>query len=196
MPSSFVNSKQSGFTLVEVIVATAIFAVVISSILVLFNSVIRINREVQAKRQVAQAARNFTEVLSREIRNGKIDYLASAPCAATNYSSASNQSLAIITYSGERLCFYLNTSQKTLILRRETSTVRTEESINPQNLTIDPTTFRFIVRPTTNPLSSNKGVQPMVTILANFKVYEGLRDEASIPYQTTISTDVYDIPHL
>ncbi len=168
--------KQHGFTMVEIIVATAIFAVVISAILVLFNSVLRINREVQAKRQVAQAARNFTEVISREVRNGRVDYPATGNCAATNYSSATNQSLAIVTYSGERLCFYFNTTQKALILRRETSTTTTEESINPENLTIDPSTFRFIVRPTTDPLSQNKGVQPMVTVMAKFIVYEGLRD--------------------
>ncbi|QQS22786.1 type II secretion system protein [bacterium] len=133
MSQRLIHKKQFGFTLVEIIVATGIFAMVISAVLVLFNYVLRINREVQAKRQVSQAARNFTEVLSREIRNGRVDYNGSGNCAASNYANNANQSLAIITYTGDRLCFYFKTDTKELMLRRDTSSTSTEESINPQN---------------------------------------------------------------
>ncbi len=187
--------NQSGFTLMEIVIATAIFATVVASILGLFNKVLQINRKVQATRQVAQASRNFTEILSREIRNGRIDYPDSGPCEYGQYRKSDNQVLAIVTYTGDRLCFYYDKPSQSLILQRQTATSTTTESINPSNLTINNNSFRFIVRPSSSPLSDNQGIQPMVTIIAQFEIYKGQSDQVLIPYQTTISTDVYDIPH-
>ncbi len=181
----------------EIVVATAIFATVVASILALFNYVLRINRQVQATRLVAQASRNFTEVLSREIRNGRIDYQASATCPDVQYSNVKNRSLAMISYTGERLCFYFDTETNSLKLRRQASGASTEETINPPNMTINPDTFRFYVRPTIDPLpSGGQGIQPMVTILAEFEVFKGTFNQKIVPYQSTISTDVYDLPNI
>ncbi len=178
----------------EIVVATAIFATVVASILALFNYVLRINRQVQATRLVAQASRNFTEVLSREIRNGRIDYV-STTCPNIDYSSLKNTSLAMISYTGERLCFYFDADTNSLKLRRQTSGASTEETINPPNMTINPDTFRFLVRPTKDPFTAKQGIQPMVTILAEFEVFKGTMNQKIVPYQSTISTDVYDIPN-
>lgn len=191
--------NERGFTLMEIVVATAIFVTVVSSILVLFNYVLQINRRVQAVRQVAQGARNFTEVLSREIRNGRIDYSSdfNVNCMSSNYTQSNNQSLVIVSHDGRRTCLYLDTQSGILYLQRVQGEVTPPEAINPSNFTINPATFRFIVRPTEfNPPAINHGVQPMVTILAEFEIYKGQRDEQIIPYQTTISSDVYDIPHM
>ncbi len=190
------RTHQFGFTLMEIIVATTIFVIVVSSILVLFNYVLKINRQVQATRIVAQGSRNFTEILSREIRNGKIDY-NSARCDSRSYDEAQNFYLAIQSYNGDQLCFYLDSSSGILYLERKTGTQTITESINPPGFTVNSDSFNFIVRPTIDPYGSpNLGVQPMVTILAEFEVFKGTQDATTIPYQTTISTDVYDIPHL
>lgn len=186
--------KQQGFTLAEIVVATTVFAIVVTSILALFNFVLKINRQVQATRQVAQGSRNFTEVLSREIRNGQIDY-NSNQCDSSSYPKDDNQQLGIVSFNGDKLCFYLDAQTGLLYLERNSGSQFTTEVVNPPNFTIDPSTFRFIVRPTTDPWGvSNQGVQPMVTVLAQFEVFKGGADETIIPYQTTISTDVYDIP--
>lgn len=186
---------QSGFTLMEIVVATAIFATVVASTLALFNTVLRINREVQAIRLVAQTSRNFTEVLSREIRNGRIDYSATAGSCPIKYSSSQNQALAITTYSGEKLCFRFESGDNSLYLDRTTSTGTSTEAVNPTNMIVDPDSFRFMVRPTVSPTATNNGIQPMVTILAEFVVNKGTANEKIIPYQSTISTDVYDLPN-
>ncbi len=190
----YLRKNQSGFTLMEIVVATAIFATVVASILALFNYVLRINRQVQATRLVAQASRNFTEVLSREIRNGRIDY-TSTTCPNIDYTSLKNTSLAMISYTGERLCFYFDADTNSLKLRRQTSGASTEETINPPNMTINPDTFKFLVRPGKDPLTAKQGIQPMVTILAEFEVFKGTINQKIVPYQSTISTDVYDIPN-
>ena len=189
------NFGNSGFTLMEIIVATTVFVIVVTSVLVLFNFVLRINRQVQATRQASQGSRNFTEILSREIRNGKIDY-TSSECNSATYADAQNYTLGIVSYSGDKLCFTLDKASGILYLRREIGTEVITESVNPENFTINPDTFNFIVRPSTDPFGgSNQGIQPMVTIVAEFEVYKGGPYETIIPYQTTISTDVYDIPH-
>lgn len=191
----FKNSKNSGFTLAEIIVATTIFVFVVTSVLALFNFVLKINRQVQATRQASQGSRNFTEILSREIRNGVIDY-NSTQCNSSTYADSQNYNLGIISHTGDKLCFYLDKASGILYLEREIGTEVITESINPEHFTINPATFNFIVRPSTDPFGgNNQGIQPMVTIVAEFEVYKGGANETIIPYQTTISTDVYDIPH-
>ncbi len=202
----FSLSRQQGFTLMEIIVATAIFVTVVTAVLALFDYVLQVNRRVQAVRQVAQGTRAFTETLSREIRNGRIDYTqATGNCAASNYTQASNQSLAMSTADGTQVCIYLvdgssegaEGSGQLYIERRNQGGTVAEELVNPPNFNINPDTFRFIVRPSLNPFGgSSQGIQPMVTILAEFMVYPGQRDEQIIPYQTTISSDVHNIPPL
>ena len=65
------NKKNSaGFTLMEIVVATTLFAIVFSSLLGLFNYILKINRKSEALRQASQGARDFVEYLVKEIRNG------------------------------------------------------------------------------------------------------------------------------
>jgi prepilin-type N-terminal cleavage/methylation domain-containing protein len=191
---------QAGFTLMEIIVSTALFAIVMSALLVLFNNTLQINRRVQSVRQVSQGTRNFTEMIAREIRNGQIDYESSTNCNTDSYQYENNQSLAIINSVGERLCFYLDGSTLYLVKTASESNP-TPEAINPPDFYIDQNTFRFIVRPTTTPKPDpaggkpNPAVQPFVTILAQFSYRPANgQDIVTIPYQTSISTDVYDIP--
>ncbi len=179
----------------EIVVATAIFAIVVSSILTLFNYVLKINNQVQSSRQVAQGTRNFTEALSREIRNGKISYSNSVNCDTSSYTSSTNQVLSMTSYTGEKLCFYL-VGDGTLMLDRITSGQTFTEAMNPPNFTIDPASFQFIIRPSVDPYDNLSGVQPLVTMVAKFEAYKGGQFETVIPYQTTISTDTYDIPNI
>jgi prepilin-type N-terminal cleavage/methylation domain-containing protein len=196
------ESKQNselGFTLMEILVATAIFTVVVSAMLVLFNNTLQINRRVQSLRQVSQGTRNFTEMISREIRNGRIDYAsANRNCDSANYTNPENQSLAIINKAGERICFYLQQSDESLYISKDGATDSIVEKINPPNFLVLHKRFRFIVLPQTDPNPGGTqfpGIQPMVTILATFSYQPPSGETAvEIPFQTTISTDIYDIP--
>ena len=188
-------SIQAGFTLVEIIVATGIFIAALSAILVLFNYTLKINREVQTVRQVSQGTRNFTEIIAREIRNGTISYPSSgANCLGTNYQQNNNQTLALTTATGDLICFYLNAANGQLMMQKITGLSTTEEAINPVNFTVNPDSFRFVVRPTSNPKEvPYPEIQPMVSIIGEFQVDIG-NETMTIPYQTTISSDSYDIP--
>lgn len=195
------RDKQSGFTLMEILVATTIFAGTVLLMLGLFTQALQINRRVQGLRQVAQGTRNFTEALTREIRNGRVAYAGGDLSCSADYEADDNQSLLITTQSAETLCFRLmqtgNNGELRVSKKKNVSII--EESINPPGFNIKPGTFRFIVRPTRNPDTGSvpyNGIQPSVTILAEFEVRVNPNEPpVTLPYQTTISTDVYDIPH-
>ena len=68
------NKNSAGFTLIEIIVATTIFAFVTVALLSMFNYTLKINRRSEALRQATQGMRNFVEYLVKEVRNGEIDY--------------------------------------------------------------------------------------------------------------------------
>jgi len=178
----------------EIVVATTIFVTSVTIMMVLFNYTLQINRRVDALRQSAQGTRNFAEFLVREIRNGKIDYVTTYSTCQPSYGSAQNNAIAIVNRAGEPECFYA--SGTNLYIEKSGTT----SQINPANLTINSSTFRFIVRPSTNAHPANPpypGIQPFVTILAQFNTtVAGVSQPVIIPYQTTVSPDIYDIPHL
>src|SRR5438105_3226321 len=68
------QSKQQGFTLMEIMVASVIFAIVAASLLAIFNYVLKINRKTEALRQASQGMRDLVEFMAKEIRNGQVDY--------------------------------------------------------------------------------------------------------------------------
>lgn len=193
------KNLQSGFTLVEIIVSTAIFIVAVSAILTLFNYTLQINRRVQALREVVQSSRTFTETLTREIRNGRIDYNSPfQECDASNYEFSDNQTLAVITKSGEKLCFYLDDSNGRFMLKKNSVVATsTNEVFESNRFRVIPDTFRFFVVPKTDTEVEVNGAypeqQPYVTILAQFELTGVDRTPIVVNYQTTISTDVYDI---
>jgi prepilin-type N-terminal cleavage/methylation domain-containing protein len=71
---SFHKHSKDGFTIMEIVVATTIFAVIFVSVLTLFNYIYEINREGEALRQASQGMRNLVEGIVKEIRNGQISY--------------------------------------------------------------------------------------------------------------------------
>lgn len=192
------GQPTDGFTLVEVIVSTAIFITVVSAMLTLFTHTIRINRRVQALREVVQSSRLFTETLAREIRNGRIDYSSTQPqCNVGNYLSSDNQSLAIISHDGDKMCFYIDSSSNLLAMIREAASGTTTNNVfESYNFRIIPETFRFRVLPNTDPNPASTPYpeqQPFVTIVAQFELTGVDTTPTILNYQTTISTDVYDV---
>ncbi len=189
------NNFQQGFTLVEIIVSTAIYVTVVTAMLSLFNYTLQINRRVQALREVVQGTRTFSEVITREIRNGRIDYSSwAAECPASNYANATNKSLAITSRNGDKLCFYFSGTSMYLKKRSAAGDINIP-LFNSSTFVIDSNTFRFTVRPTTDPnpsVAPYPKIQPFVTISGQFSVNSDPTRPSSINYQTTISTDVYD----
>lgn len=190
------RKNQSGFTLMEIVISTTIFATVLTLMLSLFNYTLKINRRTEALRQVTQGMRNFTEYLVKEVRNGQIDYSDAIAQCSGNYISPTGYTtfLKIVNVSGENECFVWSGEEEQLLyLYKNGVPVQT---LNPTNFKVD--LARFYVRPTCDPQTEcDSGVypaiQPYVTMVIRFKVTLPTGEERIIPYQTTISTDQYDI---
>lgn len=201
---------NKGFTLIEIVVSTTIFAVVLSLMLTLFNYTLKINRRSESLRQVTQGMRNFTEFLIKEIRNGRIDYgspdqissLPVPPCPQphTLYDTTSqgDTSLGLVNLDGEQECIYRSGTDLMIVKRIGTNTFPAQK-LNPPGVSI--TKLTFYIRPAgidVNPYNTiaPPRIQPFVSLIATFKVQLSPSDAAyTIPYQTSISTDQYDLPH-
>lgn len=213
--------NQNGFTLMEIVIATNVFAVVVTMMLVLFNYTLKIQRRTEALRQASQGIRNFVEFMVKEIRNGQVDYgvrdgvvvidsvssncptapgvVNGSPTGGDTYLPEETR-LSLINVDGERECLYLDTtnaSNPTLMIARENLPA---EQVNSPGIKIN--YFKFYIRPLKDPYtdlpvagSSLAEVQPFVSMVMRFTVTLATGETVSIPYQTSVSTNVYNIPN-
>src|SRR6185369_10847974 len=96
------TNKQRGFTLIEAVVATGLFAFVVSSVIGVYLSAIKIDRKTRAERAVIQNARYITEFLAKEVRNGSIDYSGANNCILNATT------LCIINQASDKEKFFQN----------------------------------------------------------------------------------------
>lgn len=68
------NSDRTGFTLMEMIVAVALFLIVITICIGIFVSSLRANRKFVRMQKVQNDIRYIIDIISKEIRLGTIDY--------------------------------------------------------------------------------------------------------------------------
>jgi prepilin-type N-terminal cleavage/methylation domain-containing protein len=204
------GKNQKGFTLMEIVVSTTIFAGTLTMMLTLFNYTLKINRRAEALRQATQAVRNLSEFLIKEVRNGRIDYGSPPagynpppdcpqPPTLYNNGGGGDTALGIVNLDGEQECIYWSGTNIYLVKQVGAPPPFPAQRINPPG--VDIIDLVFYVRPagpdvnpydTTNP----PRVQPFVTMLIKFKVQlAGVDAPIIIPYQTSISTDQYDLPH-
>ncbi|MBI3231957.1 MAG: prepilin-type N-terminal cleavage/methylation domain-containing protein [Candidatus Doudnabacteria bacterium] len=213
------NNDKRGFTLMEVIVATTIFAVVVVAMMALFNYTLKINRKAEALRQVTQGVRNFTEFVVKTVRNGQIDYAVKSDLSGVNtqvgpcpvpsglgndtYGQRENR-LGLITEENERWCLFLGDAAgnwvangyigETLVLQKESGP---KQILNPPNFKIE--NLMFMIRPFEDPYYTGGGglirTQPLVTVIMKVVVTLPTGEKQTIYYQTSVSSDKYDIPN-
>lgn len=193
--------NQRGFTLIEAIVAAALFAVTVSSIVGVYLSTLKVNRRTDVIRSAAENARYLTEYMTKEIRNGQIDYFGPAisPCT-TNQVSPSN-SLEIINTDGDKICFYLGDNSGLLSASGKNLWMAKNNlqavKLNSSNVYVN--NLNFYVSPTFNPYNSGSTIQPRVTIVGSVQAVSGSQDQSTmynnitIPIETSISLPAYDI---
>ena len=200
----------------EILVATVIFAFVSVALLTLFDYTLKINRRSEALRQASQGMRNFMEFVVKEIRNGQVDYgienglvlrpsIPACPIPSTvngfTYQSEETR-LGIVDYDGKRSCLYLgngsgisDSAGNYLWLNKES--FASPQLINPPNFSV--ARLAFFIRPLRDPYVDVPGIgyaqqQPYVTISALFRIILPSGETVPVYYQTTVSTQKYDLP--
>ncbi|GAC1413094.1 MAG: hypothetical protein NVSMB66_4090 [Candidatus Doudnabacteria bacterium] len=191
------KQSQKGFSLIEAIVATALFAVTVLSIIGVYLSTVGINRRTDVIRTASENARYLNTYLTKEIRNGQIDYYGpvKSPCSTTLSPSANW--LAIINSDGDHLCFYLgdfsggissNGTNLWLIKNNFPSLKVNSNNVSIQNLT-------FYISPAINPYTAGTIIEPRVTFTANIQSTSGSQDSVIIPIESSVSIPAYDVAH-
>ena len=176
--SSTTKSQNFGFTLIEAIVATAVFAFAMSAILGSFLSVMRINAKTRSIRTVEENARFITEFFTREIRNGVIDFGASG-YNHTIPSQGRVGTLYLINRNGETERFSAVSGVIQLVKAGASTTLSGSDVIIPA--------LNFYIRPTT------QGNQELVTF--SFQISSNLgsnvADKSSLTIQSSVAARDY-----
>jgi type II secretory pathway pseudopilin PulG len=181
------GKKQKGFTLLEAVVSAAVFAFVITAILGVYMAVLRLNARTRAIRSVTENSRFITEFLSKEVRNGRIDY------SQTNNLTT----LAIINQNNESERIFLsdtieNCKSGTVcnLMLYKPSVSATATPLNSSTVRI--TNLGFYVSPTGDPFTTAKtfNEQPHVTLIIEFTSRVGTKDAVKMSLQTSF-TELY-----
>jgi prepilin-type N-terminal cleavage/methylation domain-containing protein len=190
------NQQQAGFTLIEAVVASALFAITVSSILGVYLSTIKLNRRTDVIRTASENARFITEYLSREIKNGQMDYNGPVRGPCTAIPAASANSLSIINVDGDHICFFLGDDSGSITsagrnLWAEKNNLPAYK-INSGNVQV--LNLIFYSSPAFNPYTSGSTVQPRVTFTANIRSTSGNQDNVIIPIESSVTIPAYDVP--
>ncbi|MAG28568.1 hypothetical protein CL632_00260 [bacterium] len=155
------NTNQSGFTLVEMLVAMAIFVTAITAVSTIFAFSNKSQRVTQAISNTQADARFAIEVMAQQIRRGSIDY-ASSQYGGT-ISSNPQDVLVLRDSSNNQVWFRRNiVSSRGIVEMSEDGSVWVD--LTPPDVSID--LLKFYMSPATDPFAANPSTnqQPVVTI--------------------------------
>jgi type II secretory pathway pseudopilin PulG len=229
------SKNGAGFTLMEIVVATTIFALVGTAMMGLFNYTLKINRRTEALRQATQGMRTFVEGLVKQVRNGQVYYgldnsfspptpavdnstVCGAGAAYNRYYQDKENRLRITDTDGADVCFYLanslgayvnagNFSGSQLIMEKNVGSGYVKQVLSPSNFYVD--NLVFFVRPVCDPYNHCDAasgniyspgqppkIQPSVSIFLKLRVLLATGETVRINYQTSVSSNKYDIPNV
>lgn len=92
--------QKKAFTLIEIIVAITILAVIMVSVFVIYSNIIAINRRLQAQRTLQENARIIEESVSDDMRNYGINFAYYANNADVPLDYSGNGTAVLATLAG------------------------------------------------------------------------------------------------
>ncbi|MBI4053805.1 MAG: hypothetical protein HY397_00570 [Candidatus Doudnabacteria bacterium] len=168
-----------GFTVIEAVVAMAVFTVVFGGITAAFLSVMRINEKARAIRTVEQNVRFVSEFMAREIRNGEVDFSPTG-YNGTIPTQGKVTTLYLKSISGETLRIFFADGKLQLAKGAGTTTL-TGNDVTISN-------FLFYIRPT------SEGNQDIITFsyVISSNTSSQTNRGASMNVQSTIAARDYN----
>ncbi|MEJ0021802.1 MAG: type II secretion system protein [Candidatus Doudnabacteria bacterium] len=177
-----IGKSQSAFTLIETVVATAVFAFVVTSILGVYISTIQLDRKSRAQRAVAQDARFIMEFLAKEVRNGTINYPSYASSTVSGTSDLYIQNQANVVEH-----FFL--SGTNMLINKGGANA----NMNSSGTKV--TNLLFYIQPTTDPYTPAKSAndQPHVTVVLDLQSNYGTaaKDTVTMSLQDSFAISRY-----
>lgn len=184
---------NKGFTLMEMLVAVAIFSMVTVAASNIYILATRTQRKVAAALSVAGTAKSVLERISRDIRTGRIDYPAYSGALAVQ-----GENLMLRDESGEQIAYRRETDPAACLGGEAPCVVvqsgETARAI-PAGLAAERLTF--IIAPTEDPYDIDEAsgtypsdLAPRVTIILSLRDRSD-PEAAAITFQTTVVGRTY-----
>jgi prepilin-type N-terminal cleavage/methylation domain-containing protein len=195
--------SQKGITLLELIIAMAIFAVAVISAVEIFQMALQAQRSALSAKNLQENMRYAFEIINKEIRmayrndGAGNDFVCPNPSTGLLYqTSANHDELYFRNYHGECVHYFLNNGQ--LMITRE------DPSTNPHTTITNPITPGGLVATSTpNGIlitnlkfdvinGSDTTKQPRVTIMMDIETLDAkINRRQKMKIQTTLSSRYY-----
>lgn len=184
------NSRQRGFTLIEAVVASSVFAFLIASVLGVYMATMQLDRKSKAQRVVTQNARFIMEYLGKETVNGTILYSAYPnPNDISSYSSELN----LVNQADETEKIIFQPANNSLALQKIVNGVLVSTNLNSSQVKINKALF--LVKPYSDPYTVAKTTnqQPSVTVILELQSNFGSSnlDSFKLNIQSTFTPRYY-----
>jgi prepilin-type N-terminal cleavage/methylation domain-containing protein len=180
------NKKQrKGFSLMEMIVATALFLAVTTVSIGIFLSVTRANTKISAMQKVENEIRYIVEMISKEVRLGTIYYDYYDIVYSGNFENPA-PILALMDNADNISYFALNGGIVQMSLDGFDWSDLSTDSVVVDSLD-------FYLLPDSDPFSQDSTIikQPMVTLFLEAHYNKGNSSDGQIRIQTTIGSRQY-----
>ena len=184
-----VIKDKKGFTLIEVLISTALFVVIITMAMNVFELVIKSQQSAIATQNVEESLKYFLEVTSKEIRMAKrnSDGLCNLPTSDVykTETAANGDRLIFKNYHGQCVSYELKQmadgTNRFMIVRNG----QADYYITPAKISVDE--LHFVV----NPPSSQSNFQPTVTMELVAHALGSDINKSTMRIQTTLSSRYY-----
>lgn len=172
------NSVTSGFTLIELVVGIGIFALVLTSIMGIFQQVIRVERRAVNAQNAQENVRYVMEVISKEIRTAERNFgtcvdVPNGDIFAVDVG-VGNDKLYLKNQYGECVTYFLEGNRFKIMRGSDVAFVTSDETV------IEYLNF-----------SLKADDQPAVTITMGIQTLDTTATDVTISMQTTISSRYY-----
>lgn len=172
------KSIRSGFTLMEALVATSLFAFAAAGIVGVYTSVQKLNQKSANLQVVQQSARFLGEDVTRTIRNGRVDY--------ARYGGVVPQPSTVNLYllDSGNIPVHIFSAGSSLKITRGSQTA---DLLGSDVKVLD---FRVYIWPQTNPFPGGTE-QPTVGVYLDLESNLNARDKVRVPFQFAVATKEY-----
>ena len=167
----------AGFTLIELIVGVAIFALVMTAVLGIFQQVIRVERKAVNAQNAQENIRYVMEVIAKEIRTAKRNFPPGACAGVPNgdiFAVSGGDTLYLKNQDDECVIYTLE-NQRFKITRAGVGKFVTSDDVQINRL-------NFILK---------EDDQPAVTVILGISTLDTTLTGSDINTQTTISSRYY-----
>jgi len=188
-------NKQKGFTLLEMLVVSAIFVMTMTAMVSIFVQTNRAQKRLANSEKLQADTRYVVELIAREVRNNKVDY-DFYTSGGDDLTAQPLNYLALKNTDDESIRFHF-TNNKIEICRYVSEVINCEldtyYDVTPEDISV--TSMKFFVTPDTNPFvlyGAEDNDQPLVTVaLTTQSLTADLDTPEWIRYQTAISSRYY-----